>query len=583
MCDFSSSIHYLSFPLLAHANSMVDTPVDSQMQQQPSNGRRLGSNSSLVDPKPISLDTRFITTEWIDELLGNPNLLTQAIQDENITEVNHLIHDKKLDPNALDDKGLRPLSIALDKKNYEIIRLLLRHPKIDIELIDEEDMNSLEDNLCLRPLLINPYRLDIPEEKKDLLASLTHLKSSYDTWIRLSTLFHMPKFRLEKPFEVQNDNEFLNDVFDIKNPGNRASLAGTANPDRMWATLEQAWVEIADELPESSAYFKDSVDDLIDRIHTGAISDAKKIAHAIKHNKPVSFIVELPNHVMSISVYDNVLIFTNLGGGFDLKTGDQIADNSCLGKRIIQLRPADKARLTAECIQSLQICESKAIKTIFKMPVIGFIRYKGQKRGNCAGTHPKSIWEDQLWFAHIQKMEQRPLAFFKELFQGIEPNGGFKSIQRQDLFKTRLEPAVEVFKMLTLTARKAVARQWTQDEHAVAFLSSQLKLALGDSTNDQQAEQSATAIHVAVTRIVKSTLTRMLANQMHHQLVKDQQQAEHQKRTSGKPKKQSEKRMSVKKVANETSRSINVRQSPRLMNQKQASAGAIVGSRYSSV
>jgi len=564
MCDFSSSIHHPSSPSLVSSHT-TEHPAQS------SNSRRLDNTFSLVDPEPVGLERRLIKVRTA------ASSLVQAIHSRDIMAFKTFIQDEDLDPNEPNDDGVRPLEAALNQEDYEMVRLLLRHPKIDLVLIDQERICSLqEDDLRFTTLLMNKSVMTILREDPNLPANSADLKSAYHL-SQVATLSRVPKINLQEilklsdqdfPESMWDDEHYLSSVLDIMNTDPMNSLAGLGNPDRMWANLEQAWTKIAHKSPE---YFKNSIDALIQKIHTGHVADATEIANAIKNNNPISFIISLTEHVMNVGVYDNVLVFTDLGGCLNLKTGDQQDDNDFKGKRIIRLSEEDKTRITVEFIRDLQTCALDVIEKIFKMPVIGLIEYKGQKQGNCAATHAKSVWEDQLWFAHIQAINQSPSAFFEELFGEIEPSNEFKCMKRQDLFQTRLEPAVEIFKMLTLEARKQVADQFIKDEHAIAFLSNQLKLHLAETINDEQADQIAADIHGAVQLTMHDTLARMSANQERRQLVKDLQYAERRElNTASRPKKQSEKRMSVKKIANETSRSMNVRQSPRLLAKKSA-------------
>jgi len=296
---------------------------------------------------------------------------------------------------------------------------------------------------------------------------------------------------------------------------------GVANPDRTWSILEKAWGSISETQP---AYFQAAIHDLMDKIHTGDIADSGTIAQAIQADKPISWLMLLPGHIVSMSIHQDTCILTNLGGSLNLKTGETDG-NPLTGKRIMRLRPEDKTLWTPDFIQSLQTAQPDAIRQIFQLPLIGLIQYKGQKRSNCAGTHPKSIWEDQLLYAHIQHLAhdnpEKPVsAYFQDIFPLDQALPAI--IQHRDLIKSHLKPAFEAFKTLTLTARQQVLASFQADDHASDFLADQFLLGLrkvkaGVKTVITEKEAQIEAKH-SMSRLIgtaKATIRKMQDNLDH--------------------------------------------------------------------
>jgi len=455
MCDFPSSIAQQS---VSSFEPQSPAPVESQAGATP----RLVGSSSSSSLSDVHLETRLVETP-----VSPTDAFITAIEEENIQIIQNFLQNVNFDPNLPNTHNIRPLEVALERKNYEIIRLLLRHPGMDINQINLQKLTDLESHMKFKPLLTNLRGLYQLSEKinlsKDDLKSAQHLHA-------LSALFPLK----------EDSGQYI--------------------PDQMWAMLEKAWEAIVDRVPD---YFKDPIQNFIHTIHVGRVADATAIAQSIRDNKPVSFIVQLPHHTMSVSIDDDVLIFTNLGGDLNLQTGEKI-NGSILGKRMIHLNVRDKELLTTDFIQSLQACEDRALEKVFQMSVLGYIQCKGQKRGNCAGTHPKSIWEDQLLFAQIQELKasskgMTTSSFFQALFKK------HPIINHEKLIESPFRPAYQTFKALTLAVRKQILDEFESDQHVFSFLCHQVKT----SMSDEKARLHITQFMNEVKKIAQETIQKM--------------------------------------------------------------------------
>jgi len=467
MCDFPSSIHH-SFSLLPASVNTLERDV------QVRNASPIDGGFSLVHPEATALDSRLITVPTA------ATLLVQAIENRDIVAFKTLIQDEDLDPNAPNDHGVRPLTAALEQEHYEMIRLLLRHPKMNVCALEPSAYQLARANPQLRPLFLNFFNPHFLEAIRNTSPDLPDLRSIYRL-SQMSSLFQLPECYVKA-----KNNILLNWICGITGEKQDPCFAGASNPDHVWAALEKAWENVRDQAPQ---YMKDAIEDLIQTIHTGDMHNIQKIKDRIDGNRPVSFLLHLPKHMISISICEDVGIITNFGGVLNLSSGECAAStfNPLTGKRIIQLSPEHKACLTPDCIASLQLGDQSAIKCIFEIPVIGFIQYKGQKRGNCAGTHPKSIWEDQLLFAQIRDMhQQKGIAIaFHQLFVDHPEI----IIQHSKLVQSSLKPALRIFKTLTLKVREQTKQDFEKDENIAQFLSRQLELNAVDENTRKRPHQ----------------------------------------------------------------------------------------------
>jgi len=495
------------------------------------------------------------------------NLLTWSIKNNKIDSLKKFLASESINPNQPDGNGTRPLFAAIDKGNYEMVQILMRCERIDIGLANG-DNRTIQQIMAVKstydpaiaPLLTNTFALNIQGAKHQNQASAMDLVSARRL-AQLAALFPLSSPEINNLDAICENHSFLKSVFQD----------GLACPDPIWAILERSWGLIADQQP---AYLKKPIEDLTMAIHSGAIADAQQIVDAITSNQPVSFIIDTSfnnqfmNHIMSISIYNDTLIFTNLGGAMHLVTGEADEHNPLAGKRIIQF--SDKNDLTADFIRSLQLAEDRALEKIFAMPVVGFIHYKGQKRGNCAGTHPKSIWEDRLLFTQAQQIDpENPTRAIQALFQDgqqrfqlieifnqiILPEIGanepiqtldeankiidtyadqfeadyvdqiktmIKQLQaiqspvilHQDLTQSAFKPAYQTFKALTLEARRQTLRDFQADTNRDSFLATQLQLAQPKAYSDYTAEMTAQAINNQIIQEAQQTIERMEQNRL---------------------------------------------------------------------
>src|SRR5436853_6261323 len=79
----------------------------------------------------------FINQNGVNAFVEDGTCLHQAIFHKNIEAVKFLL-DKKADPNALYREGYTPLIEAIDRKYFEIARLLIQHGA-DVTLKDEKN------------------------------------------------------------------------------------------------------------------------------------------------------------------------------------------------------------------------------------------------------------------------------------------------------------------------------------------------------------------------------------------------------------------------------------------------------------
>jgi len=441
---------------------------------------------------------------------SNPDsiLLLRAIAAEDVGMLRKILNVDHFNPNQPGFDGECPLVAAIQKGNYEILQLITRHLLTDFNIIHDKEFDD-----HLKPLFTNLNIFHLLHQDGFLLPSEKDFRSmSY--LMQMAAFFHNPPLDMRNPSRFANWNtSVLKYFFDIRSDGVEImGKGGVANPDHVWHALEQAWEKIGHQQPD---HFQSSIEVLTNTIHTGAVADPYQIATHIVQGASVSFIVYLPRHAMSVSIKDDVLIFTNLEGGISILQ-EMTGFNAFAGKHIIRLNPEDKKLLTVDFIKGLQNCDQQVLKHLSGMPLLGCIQYKGQKRGNCAGTHPKSIWEDQLMFAHIQHLQADQLetpisAYFYELFNLARDRSEPKVVQHQDLIRSRLKPAYEVFKALTLETRKQTLAAFQADDHAVQFLSQQLAMAHKDQTTDSY-ELLSTDIKTKIIRNAENTIQRMENN-----------------------------------------------------------------------
>jgi len=356
---------------------------------------------SMIEPPAISLEARSLEAEP-EDLKAKPfsdETLIDAIQSGHLSSLQKLLDSEKIDPNLPDDHGTRPLFAAIDRRDYPMVQALLRCDRIDVGLANGDNRTlwgmRRADPSAFRlfdPLLSNLFFFNIHPLADDIQPSAADLKSAKKL-LQMTALFPLTTIDVVKSDNLFQSHPFLEFVF----------KDGGSSPDRIWAALEATWTNMQ---LQTARPFQDAIQDLIEWIHSGAIADHNQIAAAIQDNRPVSFLIHtshnksLSPHIMSVSIDKNVMIFTNLGGLIDLHTGTVLIKNglqTLTGKRIIQLDDESKQYLTPELIKDLQMGDLNALKVIFDMPVVGLIDFKGQERGNCAGTHPKSIWEDRLY------------------------------------------------------------------------------------------------------------------------------------------------------------------------------------------
>jgi len=547
---------------IAHGRIQAQVAAQAQVRQ----------TESVIESPAISLEARTMEVEP-EDLNAQPfsdetHLLIDAIRSGNLSSLQNLLDSEKIDPNLPDDHGTRPLFAAIDQRDYPMVQALLRCDRIDVGLANGDNRTlwgmRRADPSAFRffdPLLSNLFFSNIHTLPDDIQPSSADLKSAKKL-LQMTALFPLTTIDAVKSDNFFQSNPFLEFVF----------KDGGSSPDRIWAALEETW---ADMQLQTARPFQDAIQDLIESIHSGAIADHNQIAAAIQDNRPVSFLIHtshnksLRPHIMSVSIDKNVMIFTNLGGLIDLHTGTALIKNdlqTLSGKRIIQLDDESKQYLTPDCIKSLQMGDLNALKVIFDMPVIGLIDFKGQKRGNCAGTHPKSIWEDRLLLTQAQQLNpDHPIDVFKELFRDhpqrfqkfsffekkiakvispdikintLEDIEGFiekykssrlssayienltktiaplKNVQHpvilhEDLATSPLQPAYQTFKSLTLTTRKQILADFKQDTHAIDFLAGQLKQGI---PSEGEATQKAQTIYDQSIQAAEETITRMEAN-----------------------------------------------------------------------
>jgi len=500
---------------------------DGRVHQENASTARVHEADLVIEVDDVSLDQHRIEQVDLDAAR-----VMEAVQKGDLGTLKHLLELEHIDPNQPDVKGMRPLFAAIDQNNYAMVQLLVRCERINLLFKNGDgrtirsfiDPNETTYNRQLVPLLINAPVLGIRHPQYQHSSNHADLKSARYL-NQMAVLFPLTPITDQKHFDR---SRFLLQA--VKNP--------SASPDRCWHALEQAWEAISLHQPD---YFQPAIRDLQKAIQTGAVSDACQIADHIEKNQPVSFLVLRPDHVMSISICHDRLIFTNLGGSLDLHTG-KIGDNSSFtGKRIIKLDAKSKAALTPVFLQSLMDGNPKALKAIFELLVQGVISHMGQKRGNCASEHPKSIWEDRLLFAQAQQIdpdqpslawdklfEDKPSHFrvielinnycvrlIKDLYPNENPSlvsnldeamefiqkyqaklpielglaikakikllkdVSYPVILAEDLKDSDFLPSYATFKQLTLTAREQALAVFKDDPHAIPFLAQQFLMSRG--------------------------------------------------------------------------------------------------------
>lgn len=82
----------------------------------------------------------------VNKILNGDTTLTYAIDNEDREVVKELLKHPKIDVNLKNVDGLTPLTLAINYDDFEIIKLLLKHSKIDKELVLNINTEDITDN-----------------------------------------------------------------------------------------------------------------------------------------------------------------------------------------------------------------------------------------------------------------------------------------------------------------------------------------------------------------------------------------------------------------------------------------------------